>query len=363
MKMDGDDLKFSPQVMALAMPDESGFTKAAQGIGNLGKVFLEADKRKEESALNTLKMEEANQSIIGKSNENSVFQENNDIKQNTFRQEQTKRAAEITGLNFKNEKDIKDLQESGLKDTLRGMLPKEAYMNADSTPDKTVIANTRAAFLEAPEWKDRGHIVNSVFDSLETDIFKGAKTAADLKETAASTADKEATTAGQVIKNQYEPQVILTGMAKDKASTAASLGAANNSNASAAQTKAEIPFIKEKVQQGRDAITVSQDNSKTTAASERRQLATFIAKQIENPEFGKNIDGYDQLDANEKAAYKQELGTTLKYPKLEFVPAKNWYGSEYKDYRIKKGLDKPAPTKGSSNAQELLRLQELAKKK
>lgn len=29
MKMDSDALKFSPQVMALAMPTESGFTKAA----------------------------------------------------------------------------------------------------------------------------------------------------------------------------------------------------------------------------------------------------------------------------------------------------------------------------------------------
>lgn len=164
MRMESTALKFDPQVMALAMPTDSAFTKGAEGISNIGKVFIEGDKRKEESALNALKMEEANQSIIGKMNENSVFGEKQERERTNHVLD--KRTKLFEGLKKENEynADVKKVEESGLMEKLKGVLPTPLFYT-DGKIDKVKLNDSRAEFLNSPEWKGKEHIVNAMFDS------------------------------------------------------------------------------------------------------------------------------------------------------------------------------------------------------
>ena len=287
MRMDSAALKFDPQVMALAMPSESGFSKAAEGIGNVGKVFLEADKRQEESKLNALKMEEANQSILAKKNDNSVFDE---------KQERERESHVLTKRNsmldiLKKDREEKSAYQKALDDestkTLASWTPKEAYMNADGTPDRAVMANTKAALLASPEWKDKGHVVNAWFDTLEGNIFKGAKSDAELKESAAKVAKEKELTKGYTLDNDHKPKKFALEDQKDEASVAATKALTNQRTTAAKLNTA-------------NADNVSKDGS---TEGKPDMSAKGMQQRLDDIKMGrmpKIIPGYDNLQPSQQ---------------------------------------------------------------
>lgn len=187
----GDALRFSPQVAALAMPQESEYKAASDGIANIGKVMQDQYDRDQTQRLTDLKIAGANEELKSKQFDNQIAPEKWDQEKSNYLTDRKKKKFDALKSEADYNAQQKKVTESGISDMLKGWLPKEAYTNADGMPDRKVIADTRAAFLASPEWKDKGHIVNTVFDSLESDLFKDA--------TDAAKANKEAAEASTVI--------------------------------------------------------------------------------------------------------------------------------------------------------------------
>lgn len=296
MRMDASTLKFDPQVMALAMPSESGFGKAADGVSNLGKVFQAQQDRESAQALNALKMEEANQSILAKKNENSVFgekrQEEKDLHTANLgfkKSEKILKDIESNQKQFTYDKEVKELEESGVLKQLRGMLPKEAYMNADGTPDRTVIANSRAAFISTPEWKDRAHIINAAFDGIEADLFKGAKDKLEVD-------DKSSI----IAKRNLEA---LTVIPESNAKVASWLASEKSANSTAAYNNIKTKQAPQELINETEKVGVSKDNSKLDKVKENRQAIKDRFDEIKDPNFGKDIEGHSNLSPDDQAKY------------------------------------------------------------
>lgn len=185
MKMDSDALKFNPQVIALAMPTESGFTKAAEGITGLGKVFQDQTDREQTQKLNVLKMEEANQSIIGKTNENTAFAGEQTRKLETHRELQRKAKLDFDMLDRKNTAEIKTLEESGVMDKLSGTIQTPDFFDGKTINIKG-FNDSRALTLKDPKMVGREHIVNAMYDKKFKELndllegtLKNGKTSAD----------------------------------------------------------------------------------------------------------------------------------------------------------------------------------------
>lgn len=185
MKMDSASLKFDPQVIALAMPTESGYTKAAEGIGNLGKVFQDQEDRAQTQKLNALKMEEANQSIIGKKNENTAFAGEQTRKVETHRELQRKAKLDFDMLNRKNTAEIKTLEENGVMDKLSGTIQTPDFFDGKTINIKG-FNDSRALTLKDPKMAGKEHIVNAMYDKKFKELndllegtLKNGKTSAD----------------------------------------------------------------------------------------------------------------------------------------------------------------------------------------
>lgn len=185
MKMDNASLKFDPQVIALAMPTESGFTKAAEGISNLGKVFQDQEDRAQTQKLTALKMEEANQSIIGKRNENTAFAGEQTRKVETHRELQRKAKLDFDMLDRKNTAEIKSLEENGVMDKLSGTIQTPDFFDGKTINIKG-FNDSRALTLKDPKMAGKEHIVNAMYDKKFKELndllegtLKNGKTSAD----------------------------------------------------------------------------------------------------------------------------------------------------------------------------------------
>lgn len=197
MRIDTNATKFDPQVMALAMPTDSHFTKGAEGITNLGKVFLDADARAEASKLNALKMEEANQSIIGKQNENSVFGEKQERERTTWVQDIRNKKLDGIKKDLDNQADIKKQTDNGYMESFGKLVPLQTFVDPKTGMfSEDLYKQKRAEFVQGGGWaSDNVHLFDAKVDeyrkkSLETDKtkaeigYKGAQTKKEIEETA-----------------------------------------------------------------------------------------------------------------------------------------------------------------------------------
>lgn len=291
MRIDANATKFDPQVMALAMPSESAFTKGAEGISNIGKVFIDADARAEASKLNALKMEEANQSIIGKQNENSVFGENQLIKQNTYLQEKRKRLAEADGLDFKNKKDVDDLADSKTQQSVTGLLTPEHYTK-DGKFDQSSFDAFRAKVVSDPALKGKEHLVNNAFDIKLKSILETDKTKSEIGYKSAQT------------KKEIEETAWVAPKAKAYVATQASVVTKNNAganldnvNASLAPQKVAIAQTKEQRLGG----SVDGKTIKDLTPKERLRYATDPAAMEQL------FPNYEKLGPKNKAVVNQKF--------------------------------------------------------
>lgn len=291
MRMNSDDLRFSPQIAALAMPTESEFSKAAEGISNVGKVFQDQQDREQTQKLNALNMDVKQQELIGKQNENSVFGEKSAREAENHLL--TKRNSQLDIL--KKETEQKSAYQKAMDDEstkkLASWTPKEAYMNAQGQPDRSVIANTKAALLESPEWMDKGHIVHAWFDTLEGNIFKGAKEKAEVD-------DKISTTN----KRNLEATTVIP---ESKAKIWKDMQSGAASGASAQKTNMEIKQMPQELAMKQGNLDVAKTNATTQKSQEKRlsdkQLSDTLAladDEFKNyyPDFGTLTDEAEKLE-------------------------------------------------------------------
>lgn len=173
-----DALKFSPQVAALAMPQDSGFSKAAEGISNVGKVFQDQQDREQTSALNALKVQGAKEDLKSKQFDNSIAGEKWDQTKNTYVQDI--RNKRIDGLKKQLDYDgeVKKAGELEVTNKIKGMLPTPMfYKDGKFNPES--LDNARTEFLNSDFGKKSPHIVNAVFDSKLKEIIDTDKAALD----------------------------------------------------------------------------------------------------------------------------------------------------------------------------------------
>lgn len=288
MRMNDSDLKFDPQVMALAMPTESAFSKGAEGISNIGKVFLDADARAEASKLNALKMEEANQSIIGKQNENSVFGENQERERTNYVLD--KRTKLFEGLKKENEynADLKKVEESGLMEKLKGVLPTTMFFKEGKIDVPTFNAS-RDEFLKSPEWKGKEHIVNAMFDSKYKEMTEAQESQLKNGKTQAEIDHKVAETSVVVPKaNAY--------IDTQKSVSTKNYAGANldNVNASLAPRK----------------VAVSEQNANSTARNAAKNSPKTWEQNIAMKRMPNLVAGYDELEPKQKLEVDEKYRTT-----------------------------------------------------
>lgn len=293
--MNDSDLKFDPQVMALAMPGESGFTKGAEGILNLGKVFQGEEDRQSTNALNALKMEEANQSIIGKKNENSIFGEKQEREQTNYLLEKRKKLADAIKSESEGKSEIKKIEESGLMEKLKGVLPNSAFFQNNKI-DKETFDNTRAAFLEAPEWKDKGHIVNALFDSKYKEMIEAQEAVLKNSKTAAE-ADKIAEEAKTIVPKSD------AYIASQKSVVTKNNAGAHLDNVRADQVPKETQIKRDKEERLNRGGTKDDPNSPKTW---EQNIAMGRMKNL--------VSGYDDLTPSQKLEVDQRYRSTGKLP-------------------------------------------------
>lgn len=303
MKMESTTLKFDPQVMALAMPTESGFTKGAEGIDRIGKLFDIQEDRAQAQQLNALKMDEAKLSIEGKRFDNSIAGEKWENEKTTSLLERRNKTLDGLKKQMDLNAEVKKAEESGALEKLKGMIPKAAYTNADGKPDRQVIGDTRAAFLATPEWQGKGHIVNAAFDGLEADIFKDAKTQTDLRETEAKIAETKEKTKWIAPEKQ-------ANINQSNASAANSYASANKHNVDASLAPREVRV---KEQNSDTAVQTEKRLSKQTTAVKDR---TERAKLFDELTVEDNFPGYEKLTDNDKMALRRGVLKTGDVPMI-----------------------------------------------
>jgi hypothetical protein len=316
--MDSSATKFDPQVMALAMPTDSAFTKGAEGVSNIGKVFIDAEDHQNANALNALKMEDANQSIIGKKNENSVFGENQLIKQNTYAQERAKRLAETVGLEFKNAADLKKQTENGFMEDYGKLVPSSSFNDPKTGKFSEDYYQTfRKGFIDNGDWaKDNIHLFDAQADKYRKDSLENTKTNSEIN-------SKDATTK----KTNLEALTVLQESQAKQNSWNAS---ANSANSTATKNKVETEFIPLKSQQIDRQIAIAKQNTANGTSAEKRQRMKAGTERVVDTNFGKNIDGYSELSTDDKTRYQQNYIDTGLFTHIGYDAGEDGSKSNYR---------------------------------
>jgi len=186
MRMNDDAARFSPQIAALAMPQESEFKAAADGIANVGKVFLDAEERKQASALNMLKMDVAKEELTAKKFDNSIAGEEWENQKTTYALDRRNKSLEALKKQLDYDSEVKKAGELEVTQKISGMLPSTMFYK-EGKFDRSSLDNTRTAWLNDPQWKGKEHVVNAVFDgklkeitSAEEALLKNSKTQSEI---------------------------------------------------------------------------------------------------------------------------------------------------------------------------------------
>ncbi|MDD2267454.1 hypothetical protein [Sulfuricurvum sp.] len=298
MKNDSDALRFSPQVMALAMPQESGFSKAAEGIGNVGKMFIDTENQKQVDALNTLKLQGAQEDLVSKQNENSVFNENQGQKRSTFRDTQRKNLAEAIGAENKNAADLKKQTENGFMDQYKQMIPSTTFNDPKTGKFSEGYYQTiRKGFEDNGGWtKDNLHLFDALADGYRKEAIESEKTKSEI-------GYKGALTDGVILENSNKPQEF-----KDKHNY--SVSATQKNIIGAAKDKVEMSTIPIKIQQTADQIAVSKTNATTGQNKENRMAKKQVYDALKDPSFGDDIPGFKNLSPDDQNTFRKHFRDT-----------------------------------------------------
>jgi len=330
--MDASALKFDPQVMALAMPSESGLSKAAEGIGNVGKVFIEADKRQEESKLNALKMEEANQTILAKKNDNSVFDEKQERERVTYLLDRRNKSIDALKKQMDYDAEVKKAGELEVTNTIRGMIPTTMFYT-EGKFNRGSLDAARETWLKDPKWVGKEHVVNAVFDSKLKEIADQEKALLDNSKTQSEITHKNEET--KWIAPKANAEISYKKSAETKNYAGANL---DNTNASLAPTKVKA-YVKQTEAAAKNAgieDKLKDDRMKITA--DEMKMSSMVpnyAKLTDNQKLEVNriyVDKgviptrFSDVDGNLQAVYpKGTLGSAT--PASVKVPVKSAGGS------------------------------------
>jgi hypothetical protein len=225
-----DTTQFNPQIAALAMPQEGEFKAAADGIANIGKVFLDAEERQSAQALNALKMEEANQSILAKKNENSIFGETQERARESHLLE--KRNKTLDGLKKEVEwkADVKKQTENGFMDQFKKLVPSQTFIDPKTgTFSDELYQAKRNEFKSAGGFASENiHLFDALADGYRKEALEADKTKSEI-------GNKKALSAKTIEETKWVAPKANADIAQSKAS-------ANKSNveASLAPTKVSI---------------------------------------------------------------------------------------------------------------------------
>lgn len=186
MRINSDDSRFSPQIAALAMPSESEFSKAAEGISNVGKVFQDQQDREQSAQLNALKMGVAQEELKSKQFDNSISGEEWDNKKTTYALERRNKTLEGLKKKLDYDSEVKKIGDSEVTDKIKGLLPSTMFYK-DGKFDRSTLDSARVEWLNNPAWKGKEYVVNSVFDSklkeitdAEEALLKNSKTQSEI---------------------------------------------------------------------------------------------------------------------------------------------------------------------------------------
>lgn len=217
-----DSSQFNPQIAALAMPDGSEVSAVANGITNIGKVFVDAEAQQSASALNALKMEEANQSIIAKKNENSVFSEEQSRKKETHLLEKRNKTLEGLKKEIEWKADVKKQTDNGFMDKFKQLVPSQTFIDpATGKFSDDLASKARTQFKSKGGWADANiHLFDGLVDGYRKESLESGKMKSEI-------ASKEATTK----KTALEAQTVIP---ESKAKIAQNTSAANLNNVRAA---------------------------------------------------------------------------------------------------------------------------------
>ncbi len=217
-----DSSQFNPQIAALAMPDGSEVSAVANGIANIGKVFVDAEAQQSASALNALKMEEASQSIIAKKNENSVFGEEQSRKKETHLLEKRNKTLEGLKKEIEWKADVKKQTDNGFMDKFKQLVPSQTFIDpATGKFSDDLASKARTQFKSEGGWADANiHLFDGLVDGYRKESLESGKTKGEI-------AYKEATTK----KTTLEAQTVIP---ESRAKIAQNTSAANLNNVRAA---------------------------------------------------------------------------------------------------------------------------------
>lgn len=198
MRMNSDASQFSPQIAALAMPNESEFSKAAEGISNVGKVFQDQQDRKQSAQLNALKMGVAQEELKGKQFENSIAGEEWDNKKSTYVLDRRNKTLEGLKKEIEWKADVKKQTDNGFMDQFKKVVPSQTFVDPKSGKfSEELYQGARNQFKSEGGWAGENiHLFDALADGYRKESLETDKTKSEIasKEATAKKTNLEATT-------------------------------------------------------------------------------------------------------------------------------------------------------------------------
>lgn len=168
MRMDGSALKFDAQIAALAMPKDSAYSAAAEGITNVGKVMLQEDKRKKDEKLFDLQVKQAEQGIEKGGIDMQLAQKQlgdyDEDKRLTRRNLTTQ--IESGEIDLTQKKKVK--ADSDALDAMKSFVTSSGI----DLKDPKAIEGLRGELLKQEQFKGREYVINDLINNLSDDAIK-----------------------------------------------------------------------------------------------------------------------------------------------------------------------------------------------
>lgn len=286
MRINDESTRFSPQIAALAMPGESGYKAAAEGISNVGKVFQDQQDREQTSALNALKMSVAQEELKGKQFENSIAGEEWDNKKTTYAQDLRNKKLEGLKKEIEWKADVKKQTENGFMDQFKKVVPSQTFIDPKNGKfSEELYQGARNQFKSEGGWAGENiHLFDALADGYRKESLESGKTKSEI-------ASKEATTAETKERTRFIAP-------KANADIAQSIASANSSNTTAEKNKVETQLLPAKM-----ALDTRRE---TRLEKSDTDQAKILARQREtkSEDWGRSIAGFDSLDADSQSAFR-----------------------------------------------------------
>jgi len=327
MRMNNDDTRFNPQIAALAMPQESGFKAAADGIVNVGKVFLDAEERQQTSALNALKMDGAREDLKAKQFENSIAGEKWDQTKTTYALDRRNKTLEGMKSQLDYDAKVKTAQDSKFMDEFKKLVPASTFNDPKTGRfSEDLYKSKRSEYMGANDWASENiHFLDALADTYRKDDLERYKTKAAIGK-------DEALAEGYRIDNRFKPLKNEADIRQSNASAASSYASANKNNI-------EARFIPQKMSLDERRETRLQKDQ-----DEQKQILQRM-KETSGDNFGASIPGYKNLSEDDASAFKDYYNKYGEYPTVMKRTKKGWISDDEEYFlRYPQTPTKPAGT-------------------